>query len=137
MEEYEVRNFYYRKGVVDLFFVENYIVIYDGYFGGDLKKYFFELFFFVINKSNVVEKEYKMNILFEGIDGIGFLWDRENFYIMMMIIDSLSILMVNMVFVFFNEEFCIMRFKLNMLDKWIEKNLLNGKMILKFYYSLG
>ena len=66
MEEYEVRNLYFRTSTAELTNAKTFAIEYMGHPKNSPDKYSFKLYFSAVNPSEVVEKDYKMSITFEN-----------------------------------------------------------------------
>lgn len=137
MEEYEVRNLYYRKDFGELAIDENFLMRYDGLDSKDDTRHNFELIFSVTNTSSVVEKEYKMTLIFNQADGMTLNWERDQGYIGTPNPKKVSLSSSRMVPIFPNENLAIMRVTVGLSSASIENNLANAKLIQVLHYSSG
>ena len=136
MEEYEVRNLYYRQDSAELNIADTFLIKYEGHPNKEYDKHSFKLTFSVVNRSKVLEKEYKLTLSFEDIEGLSMSWEKENKYIVTPS-NKTIISTTTMVPIFPNEELCIMVITVHLLDKNIEDNLIKGKLIKTLNFSSG
>ena len=137
MEEYEVRNLYYRKDFGELSIDENFLMRYDGLDSKDDSRHNFEIIFSVTNTSSVVEKEYKMTLNFIQAEGMSLNWERDQGYIGTPNPNKVSVSTSRMIPIFPNENLAIMRITVGLASASIESNLANAKLIEFLHHSSG
>lgn len=136
MEEYEVRNLYYRKDAAELSIADTFIAVYDKQRSINFGKHCFLINLSVANKSKVVEKEYKLTVSIEGADDVEVSWENNLKYIYTHTTTP-SVSTTEMVPIFPTEELCIMNLTLLLSPNTIENYLQNANLIQTLHYSSG
>lgn len=136
MEEYEVRNLYYRKDTAELSIADTFIALYDKERSINLGQHCFLINLSVANKSKTVEKEYKLTVSIEGADDVEVSWEKNSKYIYTHTTTP-NISTTEMIPIFPTEELCIMNLILFIPLNAIRNYLENAKLIQTLHYSSG
>jgi len=136
MEEYEVRNLYYRKDYPELESSNTFVIKYNGTTEKSKTEHSFTLTFSVTNKSKIVEDKYKLSVAFKEAHGMSLSWIQDKDYIITPN-DLLTVSTTKMPPVFPDETLAVMEITIILRGEKITEVLEVGEMIRTLHHSTG